>query len=145
MKRIVCFIMFQIIAIVSLLAGGEHGRIADVASVQVQTDNNFITSYRVCFRNNTSKTITSFEVSYWFKSPYTGFDIANNESFVKIHPIVVAPGQTGTTGNFEISPNNHSYIMYGVYIKAVRFSDGSVIRRSSNQGSYEQSFGDYYL
>lgn len=145
MKRFISIVVILLFCGTTAISQQKsYGCVCDIVSFRSYTDENFNTFYKIALKNKTDKRITSIQVTYAHRNPYEQFNLAKVEDVILIHQLDLSPGETKESRYFTIEPEHTHYIIYGIFIRAVRFSDGTVVRRTSNQGGPNQSFGDYW-
>lgn len=136
-------LLFAIVAtLISFSAFGQKtypGRYVDIVDMKTYVDESFNVYYSFGIKNKTDKVITSVKISMAYRDPYKEFNVMDVENWEVLRQITVAYGETKYTSYISVMPNHKRWVMYGLYLEAVRFSDGTMIRRGS-----QQEFGDYW-
>ena len=146
MKRLLILLLLFFCA--NCFAQRLNGRIADVVSLNSYTDEYFNTSYSVGIKNKSDKIITSIRVRYMFEGTNPQTHLWGVDDYDFTHQLRLSPGEAKTTQYFQVTLKHSHYTIKGAYILADRFSDGSMIQRTSDNGLQSGSgftFGDYVM
>lgn len=129
-------------ALISLMVFGQTtypGRYVDIVDMKTYVDENFNVFYSFGIRNKTDKVITSVKITMAYRDPYKELNVMEVENWDVQRQVTVSRGETQYTSYVSVMPNHKKWVMYGLYLEAVRFSDGTMIQRGSRQ-----EFGDYW-
>lgn len=136
------FITTFIAISLSIIAFGQHtypGRYVDIVDMKTYVDDDFNIHYSFGIHNKTGKTITSVKVLMAYRDPYKEFNVMEVENWEIKRQVTIPGGEIKYTPFIDVMPNHARWKMYGLYLEAVRFSDGTMIQRGS-----QQEFGDYW-
>lgn len=125
---------------ISLCAFGQpSGRYADIVDIKTYVDEQFNVYYSLCIRNKTNKEITSVKYEIGYRDPYKPFNLVEAEFREVTTQVLIPRGEKRFTGNDLVMPKHSLFVMYIASIKAIRFSDGTMI-----QARYGGEFGNYW-